>query len=150
MTRPGNLRQRLLRQAAFAFALGAALLIGGCETDEVDPPDAATNPTATAVPEATRIEPPAPTRMRLWIKPDLVECMGVAPQMCMQVATSPDGEYWWFYDQIEGFTFTPGNSYVLDVTVAEVSDPPADASSRRYTLVDVVETQSEQTGGEAR
>ena len=86
--------------------------------------------------------------MRLWIKPDLVECMGVAPLMCMQVATSPDGEYQWFYDRIEGFTFRPGNSYVLDVTVAEVPDPPADASSLRYTLVDVVETRPEQTGGD--
>lgn len=138
-----------MRQVVPSFALGAALLIGGCGTEVIDAHRAETIPTATAVPEATRLPPPAQTRIRLWIKPDLVECMGVAPQLCMQVATSPDGEYLWFYDPIEGFTFTPGTSYVLDVTVAEVSDPPADASSLRYMLVDVVDTGCGQMAGEA-
>lgn len=76
---------------------------------------------------------------RLWIKPDLVECEGVAPQMCMQVAESEDGEYEYFYDQIEGFDFVEGTSYVIDVTVQEIEDPPADGSSIAYTLVEIIE-----------
>lgn len=78
-------------------------------------------------------------RKRLWIKPDLVECEGVAPQMCMQVAESEDGEYEYFYDQIEGFDFVEGTSYVIDVTVQEIEDPPADGSSIAYTLVEIIE-----------
>lgn len=78
-------------------------------------------------------------RKRLWIKPDLVECEGVAPQMCMQVAESEDGEYEYFYDQIEGFDFVEGTSYVIDVAVQEIEDPPADGSSIAYTLVEIIE-----------
>ena len=79
---------------------------------------------------------------RLWVGPDLVECQGEAPQMCMQVAESSDGEFGNFFDQIEGFQFVEGTSYVIDVVVEEVDDPPADGSSLRYTLVEIVEESS--------
>lgn len=58
---------------------------------------------------------------------------------CLQVATSADGEPQLFYDPIEGFEFSAGTSYVIDVRVTDVEDPPADASSKRYTLVQIVE-----------
>ena len=57
----------------------------------------------------------------------------------MQVAEANDGEHFYFYDQIEGFTFEEGTSYVLDVLVEEIPDPPADASSLKCTLVHIVE-----------
>lgn len=76
---------------------------------------------------------------RLWIRPDLVDCEGEAPQRCMQVAESENGEFEFFYDDIEGFAFNEGTSYVIDVTIERVPDPPADGSSLDYTLVEVVE-----------
>lgn len=76
--------------------------------------------------------------VRMWIEPDLVECVGVAPMECMQVAYSEDGESQLFYDSIDGFDHQEGTSYVIDVQVTEVEDPPADASSLSYTLVDVI------------
>jgi hypothetical protein len=76
---------------------------------------------------------------RLWIGPELVECEGVAPMMCMQVAESADGEYEYFYDEIAGFDYQEGTSYVIDVEITEIEDPPADASSLQYTLVEIVE-----------
>ena len=76
---------------------------------------------------------------RLWIGPELVECEGVAPMMCMQVAESEDGEYEYFYDEIAGFDYREGTTYVIDVEITEVEDPPADASSLQYTLVEIVE-----------
>jgi hypothetical protein len=76
---------------------------------------------------------------RLWIGPELVECEGVAPMMCMQVAESADAEYQYFYDEIAGFDYQEGTSYVIDVEITEIEDPPADASSLRYTLVEIVE-----------
>ena len=76
---------------------------------------------------------------RLWIGPERVECEGVAPMMCLQVAKSEDGDYQLFYDTIEGFDYEEGTSYVIDVSITEVEDPPADASSLQYTLVEVVE-----------
>ncbi len=74
----------------------------------------------------------------LFVGPNLVECTGVAPQMCMQVKDTPDGEYRLFYDQIEGFTFEEGYEYELRVRVEPVENAPADASSLKYTLVEEV------------
>lgn len=76
---------------------------------------------------------------RLWIGPERVECEGVAPMMCLQVAESEDGDYQLFYDTIEAFDYQEGTSYVIDVSITEVEDPPADASSLQYTLVEIVE-----------
>ena len=78
---------------------------------------------------------------RLWIGPSTVPCQGVGPMDCLQVATSADGEPQLFYDPIEGFEFIEGTSYVIDVRVTDVEDPPADASSKRYALVKIVEQQ---------
>jgi hypothetical protein len=40
----------------------------------------------------------------------MVECVGVAPQECLLVSTSPDGVAEYFYDGIEGFTHVPGTA----------------------------------------
>ena len=81
----------------------------------------------------------SPDTTRLWIGPERVECEGVAPMMCLQVATSEDGDYQLFYDTIEGFDYQEGTSYVIDVSITEVENPPADAASLQYTLVEIVE-----------
>lgn len=75
---------------------------------------------------------------RLWIEPELVDCEGVGPQTCMQVAESADGPTELFYDGIEGFEHEAGTAYVVDVRIETVDDPPADGSSLRYVLVEVV------------
>lgn len=79
--------------------------------------------------------------IRLWVEPELVDCEGGAgPQQCLEISRSEDGDQELFYDPIDGFEFEPGTSYVLDVTVTEVADPPADGSSLRYVLVEVVDS----------
>lgn len=79
--------------------------------------------------------------VRMWIEPELVECVGVGPMECMQVAYSDGGPTELFYDSIEGFTFTEGTAYVIDVQVTPVADPPADGSSLAYSLLEVVSEQ---------
>ena len=81
----------------------------------------------------------SPDTTRLWIGPERVECEGVAPMMCLQVAESEDGDYQLFYDTIEGFDYQEGTLYVIDGSITEVENPPADASSLQYTLVEIVE-----------
>jgi len=76
--------------------------------------------------------------VRMWIGPELIDCEGVAPMQCMEVAYSENGETELFYDSITGLDYQEGTSYVVDVAVTEVADPPADASSLSYTLVDIV------------
>lgn len=74
----------------------------------------------------------------LFVGPQLVDCVGVVPQQCLQVREDPTGEYQFFYSNIEGFTFEPGYEYELLVRVEQVENPPADGSSLRYTLVEIV------------
>ena len=83
---------------------------------------------------------PSSREARLWIAPERVDCVGVGPQKCMLVKESEDADWRFFYDGIEGFTYTEGVSYVLDVEIFEVKDPPADGSSLEYRLVRIVES----------
>src|SRR5262245_4981182 len=63
--------------------------------------------------------------------------MGVAPCLCLGVDDDGSGMQP-LYAGIEGFHYTWGTSYVLKVKVEKVSNPPADGSSVRYTLVSIV------------
>ncbi|WP_420629039.1 META domain-containing protein [Candidatus Leptofilum sp.] len=74
----------------------------------------------------------------LFVGPELVDCVGVAPQKCMQVKDSLDGEWTLFYDQIVGFEYEPGFEYELRVTETEIENPPADGSSIEVALVEIV------------
>jgi len=87
----------------------------------------------------------------LYVGPELVDCVGVAPMQCMQVKEDPNGEYQNFFSSIEGFTFEPGYTYELRVNVESIANPPADGSSLRYTLVEIVSQTPVATGetGEA-
>jgi hypothetical protein len=79
--------------------------------------------------------------IRLWIEPERADCEdGAGLQECLQIARSEGGDVELFYDEIEGFDFEEGTSYVIDVAVDDIDDPPADGSSRSYTLVDVIES----------
>jgi heat shock protein HslJ len=74
----------------------------------------------------------------MYVGPELADCVGVGPQECMLVKYSPEEEYQYFYNQIEGFTYEPGYEYELQVLVTPIENPPADGSSLKYTLVEVV------------
>ncbi|NTV37714.1 MAG: DUF4377 domain-containing protein, partial [Anaerolineales bacterium] len=90
--------------------------------------------------EAPQTQAPQPgvTEQTLYVGPQLVDCEGVAPQKCLQVKDSPDGEYRLFYDQIEGFDFEEGKEYVLTVSAEPIENPPADVSTIQYRLVEVI------------
>lgn len=79
-----------------------------------------------------------PEEIRMFVGPEKVPCEGAGPQECYQVKDSPDGEWQLFYATIEGFQWEPGFIYELRVNVYQVVNPPADGSSLRYELVEVV------------
>ena len=74
----------------------------------------------------------------LYVAHHLVDCVGVAPMKCMLVRETPDAEWTNFYDRIEGFDYEPGFDYELRVRTEKVENPPADASSIRYILEEIV------------
>ena len=65
----------------------------------------------------------------------LYPAMGVGPCLCIRVDEGSGMQP--LYAGIEGFHYTWGTSYELTVKVEKVSDPPADGSSLRYTLVSI-------------
>lgn len=73
---------------------------------------------------------------RLSIAPYRSFCQGVGPQLCYLV--SIDGEEQLFYTGIEGFDYEWGTSYELRVRVESIENPPADGSSLRYVLEEVL------------
>lgn len=77
-------------------------------------------------------------RVVMYVASELADCVGVVPMKCFRVRYAPDDEWQLFYDEIIGFDFEPGFDYELSVEVTEVADPPADASSLRYELLDVL------------
>lgn len=74
----------------------------------------------------------------LFVGPNLVDCVGVAPQQCMLVRENPEDDWKYFYDQIEGFTYEEGYLHELKVAEETVANPAADSSALRYKLVEVV------------
>ena len=74
----------------------------------------------------------------LFVGPERVDCVGVAPQKCFQVRYAPEHDYQFFYSDVRGFDYEPGFDYKLRVLKTPVPNPPADASSINWTLVEVV------------
>lgn len=76
---------------------------------------------------------------KIWyVGPEMVSCTGVSQQMCLQVRENPQENYTLFYDTIEGFCYSPGFEYVIKVREEPVLNPPADASSMSWTLVEII------------
>jgi len=77
-----------------------------------------------------------------FIHPHLVDCVGVGPQKCMQIRENRHSEWLNFYDHIEGFSFSQGNSYQISVKITDVENPPADVSSKKYELIEIIKQES--------
>jgi heat shock protein HslJ len=74
----------------------------------------------------------------LYIADHLADCTGVSKQKCMLVKENPEEDWTYFYDRISGFDYEEGYTYELRVRVEDVENPPADASSKKYTLTELV------------
>ena len=93
--------------------------------------------TQKVVEEPTNAEPQFEEKT-IFIGPEQVECVGVAPQMCYQIKENPEDAWLFFYDQIEGFSWEEGSIYELRVAIHQVDNPPADGSSLRYELIEII------------
>lgn len=86
-----------------------------------------------------------PQIVTLNLSPYKLPCMGVGPMLCMQI-TDAAGVQMFFYNAIAGFDFQWGHPVTLRAQVETVANPPADGSSLRYTLVEVVSDEGYQAG----
>ncbi len=51
---------------------------------------------------------------------------------------SDDGPWRLFYEQIDGFEYESGNSYMLKTFMTAIEHPPADTSSFRHSLIEII------------
>jgi heat shock protein HslJ len=71
-----------------------------------------------------------------------IPCTGIASMSCYQIKDSEEDDAWSnFYNNIEGFEYSPGFLYTLQVEVETLakSKIPADGSSLKYILIQVLE-----------
>ena len=66
-------------------------------------------------------------------------CVGVGPRQCLMVRESAEDDWAMRYDPIDGFEYETGYDYRLMISETTDSDPPADASAIRWTLIEVLE-----------
>jgi heat shock protein HslJ len=84
--------------------------------------------------------PPAEGRERIvMVAGQRAPCTGVAPTLCLQVRTQPGAAWQLHYGEIEGFDWQVGVEYVIRVREYAVENPPADGSSLRWVLEEVLE-----------
>ena len=104
-----------------------------------DTPDVAANvrPTESGADEEVR---------RLLVHHHMAECHGLQPQLCMLVRESEADEWSYMFDAVEGFEYRWGYSYDLRVAVRDVPDPPRDASSVAYRLMDTTSRTAVESG----
>lgn len=84
----------------------------------------------------------APKGTVYWVNSYKVDCNGVGPMKCMLIQkgeTLLEEQWENFYAQIEGFDYEPGFMYKLLVQEEELENAPADASSLKYTLIEILE-----------
>lgn len=136
---PAGMRTPLL---ASLFALAV-----GCSSTQAPPVDAPPKASPEAAPPVVAAQPPAASASAkpaggdvktMFVDAKKIACEGEGQTECLRVKEAPDASWTLFYRSIEGFTFEPGYLYELRVEVTSVAKPPADASSRRYRLVEVV------------
>ena len=66
-------------------------------------------------------------------------CTGVAQGLCLQYRSQPGAPWELLHGEIEGFEWQVGVEYVLRIREYSVANPPADASSRRWMLLEVLD-----------
>ncbi len=129
--------------------LAVAMCVGCSKPQGPQPPPAASvqasaAPTvSTAAPDTSAAPATAPKSKveTLFVHEKLAECQGEGPMQCMQVRKSEGEEWTFFYQSIEGFTHEPGHRYELKVEISSVDNPPADGSTLRHKLIEVVSKQ---------
>ena len=106
--------------------------------DPAAPDPSAPVPEAASTPGEAVKEGAEPVVQTLFVRDQLADCQGEGERKCLQVREVESGEWRKFYANIEGFDYEEGNAYEVRVEVTEVPRPPADASSLRYRLLEII------------
>jgi len=73
------------------------------------------------------------------------ECHGLELRLCLQTRRNQNDEWTFFHSAIAGFDYEWGYAYKIEVDTETIINPPQDSSSKRYTLLNVIEKVKEPT-----
>ncbi len=73
-------------------------------------------------------------------------CVGEAQFLCLQIQDEDSDEVQNFYGSISGFDYEWGHHYTLSVERTPVENPPADGSSYRTELKEILSEEEDATG----
>lgn len=123
-----------------ALMLSGTLCASACSTatdpaPEVDR-DARNDLAAAAADTLPRETASGEKTGRLLVHHHMAECHGLQPQLCVLVRESERDDWTFMFDGIEGFEYRWGYSYDLRIATRDVPNPPEDASSVAYRLID--------------
>ena len=137
--------QRYALKAVLVMSVAVFLVLIACQPDgrTAEPPIRSTvEPPVPSTAEPTVSSTSEPTVyntgeiMEITVGPDLVDCVGVAPQKCLVV----DGTL--FYGAIDSFNYSEGYTLRLKVerydAWPDLDEPPQDAERYGYRIIDVV------------
>lgn len=123
-------------------AASISLLACGQKPPSPGPESSGTTAPLTASASATPTAAAPAAGERLYVDAELVDCEGGAgPMKCMRTRGAEAEEWTLFYSSIEGFTHEAGHVYELRVEKRTDANPPADGSSIRYRLLEIVKKQ---------
>jgi hypothetical protein len=125
------LRPCLVLAAALSFGLA------GCATTASS--EVIATGSNAAAPSRTTL-PPEGRELILNVAGQRAPCTGVAPTLCLQVRTQPGAAWELHHGEIEGFNWQSGTEYVIRVRETPVANPPADGSSLRWVLEEVLDS----------
>ena len=131
------LTQIMKRLLATLIGICILMILAGCATPPVEFNGENSTDTGNTSVEKT-----------LFVGPERVDCVGVAPQKCYKVREDPSEDWRFFYSEIAGFDYEPGYQYELLVREEKVENPPADGSSLRWELIEVVSKEAADNTGE--
>lgn len=75
----------------------------------------------------------------IFVSGKLADCTGVAPQKCLQIKFNQDDDWMYFYNSIDGFTHKEGTDFTLKVKREDIKNPPADAATFKFVLIEIIE-----------
>lgn len=75
----------------------------------------------------------------LYVGPRQVDCTGAGQQKCLLVRSKPEGNWILHYQSIKGLDYEPGFSYQIKVKRERIAHPPADGSTFRYVMVELMD-----------
>lgn len=75
------------------------------------------------------------------------ECQGIVLQQCYLIKINGSDQWEYYYDEIIGLDYEAGYEYQIRVREDMINNPPADASSIQYTLIEIISKEMKASEG---